>query len=124
MSSLAERPVLVGFFSYSREDDEDSGGRLSKLRERIQAELRGQLGRTKTDFKLWQDNTGIPRGSLWEDEIKSAVAEAVFFIPIITPTAVKSQYCKFEFDAFLAREKKLGRNDQVFPILYIPVPPL
>ena len=45
MPSLADLPGLVGFFSYSREDDEGSGGRLSKLRERIQAELRLQLGR-------------------------------------------------------------------------------
>ena len=50
MASLADAPDLVGFFSYSREDDEGSGGRLSKLRERIQEELRGQLGRTKRDL--------------------------------------------------------------------------
>src|SRR5262245_63271555 len=50
MSSLSDAPDLVGFFSYSREDDEGSGGKLSKLRERIQEELRGQLGR---DFRLW-----------------------------------------------------------------------
>ena len=124
MSSLAELPALVGFFSYSREDDEDSGGKLSKLRERIQAELRGQLGRTKADFRLWQDKTAIAHGKLWEDEIKSAIAESVFFIPIITPTAIKSHHCKFEFDSFLAREKELGRSDLVFPILYIPIPAL
>src|SRR5262249_31559524 len=61
---------------------------------------------------------------LWEDEIRSAIAESVFFIPIITPTAVRSHHCKFEFDSFLAREKELGRSDLVFPILYIPVPAL
>src|SRR5215831_8943443 len=124
MSSLAALPALVGFFSYSREDDEGSGGRLSKLRERIQEELRSQLGRTKADFRLWQDKTAIAHGKLWEDEIKSAIAESVFFIPIITPTAIKSHHCKFEFDSFLAREKELGRSDLVFPILYIPVPAL
>jgi hypothetical protein len=124
MSSLADARDLVGFFSYSREDDDDSGGKLSKLRERIQAELRGQLGRTKRDFRLWQDKTAIAHGTLWEDEIKSAIAESVFFIPIITPTAVRSYHCKFEFDAFLAREKELGRSNLIFPILYIPVPAL
>src|SRR5262245_60270880 len=124
MSSLADAPDLVGFFSYSREDDEGSGGKLSKLRERIQEELRGQLGRTKRDFRLWQDKVAIAHGELWEDRIKSAVAESVFFIPIITPTAVVSSYCKFEFDSFLAREKELGRSDLVFPIIYIPVPAL
>jgi hypothetical protein len=31
MSSLAECPELVGFFSYSRDDDEDSDKALSRL---------------------------------------------------------------------------------------------
>ena len=124
MASLADAPNLVGFFSYSREDDEGSGGRLSKLRSCIQEELRAQLGRTKRDFRLWQDHAAIAEGQLWEDEIIKAVAESVFFIPIITPTAGKSPYCKFEFDAFLAREKELDRNNLIFPILYIPVPAL
>jgi TPR repeat protein len=124
MSSLADAPDLVGFFSYSREDDEDSGGKLSKLRERIQAELRGQLGRTKRDFRLWQDKDAIAHGELWEDRIRTAIFESVFFIPIITPTAVRSYHCKFEFDSFLAREKELGRSNLVFPILYISVPAL
>src|SRR6516162_221843 len=124
MSSLADAPDLVGFFSYSREDDEDSGGRLSKLRERIQAELRVQLGRTRKDFGLWQDKVAIAHGELWEDTIKKGISESVFFIPIITPTAVRSYHCKFEFDSFLARERELGRSNLVFPILYIPVPAL
>jgi len=34
MSSLADLPELVGFFSYSREDDADSRGALSALRNR------------------------------------------------------------------------------------------
>src|SRR5215472_7188599 len=124
MSSLAELPALVGFFSYSREDDEGSGGRLSKLRERIQEELRGQLGRTKADFRLWQDKVAIAHGELWEDTIKKGISESVFFIPIITPTAVRSSYCRFEFESFLAREKELDRSNLIFPILYIPVPAL
>src|SRR5262249_20489965 len=124
MSSLADGPDLVGFFSYSREDDDDSDGALSKMREGIQAGLRGDLGRTKRDFRLRQDKTAIAHGELWEDRIKTAIAESVFFIPIVTPTAVRSHHCKFGFDSFLAREKELGRRDLVFPILYIPVPAL
>ena len=124
MSSLADLPELVGFFSYSREDDANSQGALSALRNRIQGELRGQLGRTAKNFRLWQDKEAIASGTLWETEIKSAAAQAVFFIPIVTPTVVASPYCRFELDSFLAREKTLGRNDLVFPILYIDVPAL
>jgi formylglycine-generating enzyme required for sulfatase activity len=121
MSSLADLPELVGFFSYSREDDKDSLGALSALRERIQRELRSQLGRQPNTFRLWQDKEAISFGTLWEDRINAAVAESVFFIPVITPTAVRSRHCKFELDSFLAREAALGRTDLVFPIYYIEI---
>lgn len=121
MSSLAELPELVGFFSYSRKDDEQTEGALSRLRARIYRELRLQLGR---DFRLWQDVAAIPDGALWEAEIRRAIAELVFFIPIVTPSAIASRHCKFEFDAFLEREAALGRSNLIFPILYIRVPAL
>lgn len=124
MSSLADLPEIVGFFSYSRDDDADSRGALSALRDHIQRELRGRLGRTKATLRLWQDTAAIPHGALWEEEIKSAVAQSVFFIPIVTPTTVKSPHCKREFELFLAREAVLGRRDLIFPLLYIRVPEL
>jgi TIR domain len=121
MSSLADLPELVGFFSYSREDDNDALGALSALRERIQRELRSQLGRQPRTFRLWQDKEAIPYGKHWKAEIESAVAQSVFFIPIITPTAVAIPDCKFELDLFIAREATLGRTDLVFPIYYIEI---
>jgi len=124
MSSLADLPEVIGFFSYSRDDDESYKGRLSALRELIQQELGAQLGRSKSTFRLWQDKEAIAPGKLWEAEINTAVEQSVFFIPIITPRMVNSQYCQFEFDAFLARESALGRTDLIFPILYVPVPEL
>jgi hypothetical protein len=121
MSSLADLQELVGFFSYSRRDDQHSDGALSRLRARIQGELRLQLGR---DFRLWQDTAAIPEGALWEDEIKRAVAESAFFIPIVTPSAISSTHCRFEFSSFLAREAALGRSNLIFPLLYVRVPAL
>jgi hypothetical protein len=124
MSSLADLPELIGFFSYSRDDDDDSRGALSELRDRIQRELRGQLGRSRSTLRIWQDKEAIAPGKLWESEIGAALEGAVFFIPIVTPTTVKSQHCKHEFESFLARERALGRTDLVFPIYYIRVPTL
>ena len=63
----------------------DSNGALSALRDRIQRELRGQLGRSFKDFRLWQDKEAIAPGKLWQSEIESAVGQAMFFIPIVTP---------------------------------------
>jgi hypothetical protein len=124
MPSLAELPEITGFFSYSRDDDDDFERPLSSLREAINKELRAQLGRTKQDFRLWQDQNAIAPGEMWESQIAAAIDSASFFIPIVTPRSVNSRHCKFEFDTFLARERALGRNNLVFPILYIAVPAL
>jgi hypothetical protein len=124
MSSLADLSDLVGFFSYSREDDQGSRGALSALRDAIQSELSAQLGRSHTDFRVWQDKAAIPLGTLWENQISDAINQSAFFVPIVTPRAMRSQHCTFEFESFLARKKELGRDDLVFPILYIPVPAL
>jgi formylglycine-generating enzyme required for sulfatase activity len=114
----SELQEIVGFFSYSRRDDQHSMGALSRLRARIQSELRLQMGR---DFRLWQDTAAIPEGARWEGEINKAIAEALFFIPIVTPSAISSAHCSFEYAAFLKREAALGRDDLIFPILYITV---
>ena len=124
MPSLAELPEITGFFSYSRDDDDGFGRPLSSLREAINKELRAQLGRTKQDFRLWQDQNAIAPGEMWESEIAAAINGASFFIPIVTPRSVNSRHCKFELDTFLAPERALGRNNLVFPILYIAVPAL
>jgi TIR domain len=124
MQQLAESPIITGFFSYSREDDQDSNGALTALRNRIRRELRAQLGRTASELKLFQDTVAIPHGSMWEDQIRAGISQSVFFIPIITPTAVRSSQCKKEFAMFRERESELGREDLIFPILYIRVAPL
>jgi len=121
MSSLAELPELIGFFSYSREDDEAFKGTLSGLRDGIYRELSAQLGRSKKTFRLWQDQEAIASGKLWETEIQTAINQSIFFIPIVTPRSINSKYCKFEFESFLAREKAINRSDLIFPILYISV---
>jgi hypothetical protein len=125
MSSLADLPEIVGFFSYSRDDDEDFGRQLSSLRDAIQKELAAALGRrNKRDFRLWQDQDAIAPGEMWETKIAAAINEATFFIPIVTPRAIGSEHCKFEFNAFVVREAALGRKNLIFPILYITVPAL
>jgi HEAT repeat protein len=125
VSSLVELPKVFGFFSYSRDDDEDSKGRLSRLRDAIERELGQQLGIVEGKrFCLFQDKEAIPLGTRWETKIKEAIEESQFFIPIVTPRAVGSRHCKFEFESFIERERALDRNDLVFPILHIAVPAL
>jgi TIR domain len=126
MSSLADfySSDLVGFFSYLRLDDESADGSMLALRKAIHRELSNQLGRSRRDFRIWQDNAAIPDGLFWEEEITQAINQSTFFVPILTPRALAGPHCAFEFKAFLAREARLGREDLIYPILYEPVPEL
>jgi len=124
MSSLAQLPKLIGFFSYSRTDDEGDDGAVLALANRIYRELRSQLGRNDQNFKLWRDKDALAAGEQWKEKLKEAVSESVFFIQMVTPSAVNSGFCRFEFESFIEREKDLGRDDLVFPILYISIPEL
>jgi hypothetical protein len=124
MGSLVDLPKLVGFFSYSRNDDEAADGAVTVLANRIFLELRTQLGRNNENFKLWRDKDALATGEQWKEKLKEAVSESVFFIQMVTPSAVNSGFCRFEFESFIEREKELGRDDLVFPILYVSVPEL
>jgi hypothetical protein len=124
MASLAQLPKLIGFFSYSRNDDEGDDGAVLALANRIFLELRTQLGRNNENFKLWRDKDALSAGEQWREELKEAVSESVFFIQMVTPSAVNSNFCRFEFESFIERERELERDDLVFPILYVSVPEL
>jgi hypothetical protein len=121
MSSLAELPNVVGVFSYSRDDDRDSKGRISELMDAIKRELGARLGRSERNFSVFHDQTAIRSGRKWEEEIKNAIRQTVFFVTIVTPRSVSSPHCSFELRLFLTRQGEIGRDDLVFPILFIPV---
>src|SRR5262249_44124388 len=60
----------------------------------------------------------------WKDKLNEAVSESVFFITMVSPSALNSPFCRYEFESFLERERELGRDDLIFPVLYISVPEL
>ncbi len=123
-SDAPARLPPVGFWSYARQDDELSDGRLSRLRALLLQELQQQYGREQV--RLFQDAETIPHGSDWEREIRTALDASSFFIPIVTPNFVQSEWCTREVELFLARENELtgrfpdlGERSRIFPILFI-----
>lgn len=120
----ATRLPPVGFWSYARQDDQLSSGRLTALRSLLVQELQQQYGREPV--RLFQDKDTIPHGSDWENEINKAIDTSTFFIPIITPNFIQSEWCCREVELFLDREKalharhpELTGSSRVFPILFI-----
>ena len=116
----------IGFWSYSRQDDEHSGGRLSQLRARLSSELQINYGRDRV--QIFQDSAAIPYGADWDEVIREALNRSTFFIPILTPNFIQSEFCLTEVEIFLEREKalheafpELAGHRRIFPILYIPI---
>ncbi len=106
----------IGFWSYTRTDDETSRGRLSGLRALLLAQLKQKMGRL--EVRLFQDVAAIPPGTEWQKQIDSAVRESSFMIPIITPGLLHSPYCAEEINRFRVLMEQRGRDDLIMPILF------
>lgn len=102
--------------SYAHADDDD--GRISAFRNRLSAQTRKVIGE---EFPIFQDHEDITWGEDWEARIDESLAEVTFFIPIITPSFFKSQYCRDELTRFLEREEKMGLK-LILPVYYIETP--
>jgi hypothetical protein len=108
----------VGFWSYARSDDAHSDGHLSQLRTIVGKAIALQYG---ADVTIWQDIQAIPPGADWAASIERTIGQTVFFMPIVTPRYLKSTNCLAEFQSFRHRMQELGRDDLIFPILYVGV---
>lgn len=107
----------AAFMSYVHWDDKY--GQLTTLRERLSDEVQVQTG---TEFLIFQDRNDIKWGQNWRKRIDGSIDEVTFLIPIITPGFFNSKECRKELARFLEREKKLGRNDLIFPIYFVDTP--
>lgn len=110
-------PEFVALLSYAQLDDECEHGRLSVLRECLENAVRQRTG--DKNFRIFQDKKGILWGSNWKQTIEQALQDVFVLIPIMTPLYLQSEPCKEEYEIFLKREKKLGRNDLILPIYWI-----
>jgi hypothetical protein len=114
----------VGFWSYARQDDELSQGKLSGLRAIILSELQQQHGRDQ--IRIFQDANTIAHGAAWEKEIRAALGASTFFIPVVTPNFIQSEWCCREVRLFLEREAELRalhpelpERSRIFPLHFI-----
>jgi F-box protein 11 len=117
MVEKQRRPLA--FMSYVRFDDQHENGRLTEFRNRLSGEVRMQTGE---DFSIFQDRNDIQWGQNWKERVEDSIDEVTFLIPIITPNFFNSPPCREELERFLARERKLRRNDLILPVYYVSSP--
>ena len=109
----------AAFISYARRDDAAYGGRITGLRQRLQRMVASAIGR---DFEIFQDCEGIAWGQHWQTRLDEALEEALFLIPILTPSYFNSQACRAELEIFLKLERRSGRNDRILPLYFLHAP--
>jgi parallel beta-helix repeat protein len=107
----------AAFLSYVHDDDKY--GHITKLRERLEDEVRMVVG---VEFPIFQDRKDIQWGQSWKTRLEESIDEVTFLIPVITPSFFNSQYCRDELQRFLEREQKLGRSDLILPVYFIDTP--
>jgi formylglycine-generating enzyme required for sulfatase activity len=116
---MADRLPPKGFWSYTTSDDLSAGGHLTELRIRLANRLQLEVGKPKV--VIFQDKHAIPIGADWKKKIYGALDEASFILPIVTPGFIQSEWCCNELLYFSAREKALGREDLIFPFIYVDI---
>jgi cobaltochelatase CobT len=106
----------IAFLSYVRHDDEHDQGTITRLRERLEGEVKVQSGKP---FEIFQDRNDIRWGQFWEERIVKSLSEVTLLIPIVTPSFFVSAACRSEFDTFLKMEKTLGVPRLILPLYYV-----
>src|ERR1700761_8124753 len=109
----------MAFFSYAQADDRHDGGRLTDFRALLSAEVEVQTG---IKFPIFQDIQDVTWGEDWDHRIKNSLEEALFLIPVLTPSFFRSDYCRDEVARFLVRERTLHRKDLILPVYYVSTP--
>ncbi len=90
------------FLSYSRADDETHA--VSAFVRLLTQEYRRLTGEP---LELFFDTENIRPGMVWEQTIKNEITNSDLFILVLTPSSLKSEWCRKEVQFFAERERSL-----------------
>ncbi len=88
------------FISYSRKDLE--------FVDRLANDLKA------TGFEVWYDLSGLEPGTRWRQEIQAAIQDSQFFLVVLSPNSIVSDWVEREF--LFASEQEI----KIIPVLYQP----
>lgn len=113
---MEQHREVLGFLSYANVNDANANGRLSELRDVLEAEVRdhGVPG-----FHVFQDKTDIRGGDEWRAMIAEKLDAAVVLFPVLTPTFFERRWCRWEVERFLARPELAAERILTFPFYFV-----
>jgi hypothetical protein len=80
-------------------------------------------GEVLTRFFDRDGQEGLKWGVEWRSKISSTIFGTTFFIPVISPSYLKSPNCRDEFMQFWKLANSSDLNELLLPILWVPVHP-
>jgi hypothetical protein len=113
--------TATAFWSYGHSDDDE--GEIRRLKEKLDSAYKRHRGEALASFF---DRTGkhkIEWGEEWRSKISTTIFGTTFFIPVISPSYLKSSMCRDEFDEFVEKAKTSDLEELIMPILWVPVYP-
>lgn len=106
--------VSQGFLSYTRDDNNQFGGVVDRLKTELSGWYEARTGRR---LELFVDRDSIGWGQDWRREIGDSVRSATVFIPVITMRYFNSPACREELLAFYNNAQRLGVTELILPII-------
>ncbi|OBJ50555.1 toll/interleukin-1 receptor domain-containing protein [Mycobacterium sp. 1423905.2] len=117
MSDEDALPTATAFLSYAHSDDDD--GQIGRLRERLGQAYKRHRGEALAIFFDRAGDHRIEWGEEWRSKISDTISGTTFFIPVISPSYLKSSMCREEFDEFVEKAEGSGLNELIMPILWV-----
>lgn len=78
--------------------------------------------------QVFVDRESLLTSDVWETKIRGALDSSRLLVAIVSPSYVRSEWCKKEWEAFVLRELEMRKNGQlsdgqglIFPILLFPL---
>ena len=109
----------MAFFSYARRDDLATNGLLSKIRQKLETEVRAFAG--DSDLEVFQDTDDIPPGADWERALREAIDQSAFFLPVLTPYYFNRPACRTEMNTWLLNYRKPEQRKLIIPLKFVPL---
>lgn len=111
------------FCSYAHADNDE--GWVDAFEAQLAATYRKLTGQAPVVFI---DRESLMTADIWESKIRGALERAQLLVAILSPSYVRSEWCRREWEAFVLREEALRSGRQladeqgfIFPVLLHPL---
>lgn len=102
------------FLSYSRKDAGVDAELINHFSSTLQELMNVRL--SKCSFEVFKDVDKIRLGEYWSERLEKAIRESHFLIVLLSPSWIRSEWCRKEFKNFFDLEARRG-GQYIIPIL-------